>query len=222
MSILSDYKTEKVAEIISENIPQNIGNILVVGCGTGLEAAILAQKLEADVVGIDIEDNFDSEAIKISSLEVGDAMSLRFPDSSFDFVYSYHALEHIDNPVIALKEMKRVLKDGGGYWIGTPNKNRLIGYIGSKNTTMGQKITWNISNWRARLTGKFKNELGAHAGFSAPELEFLLRSVFRNNLNVSDIYYMKIYNRKKLLISFLKNFCLASVAYPSVYFMGSA
>ena len=222
MSILSDYKTEKVAEIISENIPQNIGNILVVGCGTGLEAAILAQKLEADVVGIDIEDNFDSEAIKISSLEVGDAMSLRFPDSFFDFVYSYHALEHIDNPVIALKEMKRVLKDGGGYWIGTPNRNRLIGYIGSKNATMGQKITWNISDWRAKLTGKFKNELGAHAGFSAPELELLLRSVFKNNLNVSDIYYMKIYNRKKLLISFLKNFCLASVAYPSVYFMGSA
>ena len=42
MNILSDRKTEKVAEIISERISQNIGNILVVGCGSGLEAAILA------------------------------------------------------------------------------------------------------------------------------------------------------------------------------------
>ena len=222
MNILSDYKTEKMAEIISENIPQDIGNILVVGCGSGLEAAILAQKLEADVVGIDMEDNFDSEAINFASLEVGDAMSLRFPDSSFDFVYSYHALEHIDNPAIALKEMKRVLKDGGGYWIGTPNRSRLIGYIGSKRATIDQKIRWNISDWKAKLTGKFKNELGAHAGFSAPELEFLLRSVFRNNNDVSDIYYMKIYNRKKLLISFLKKLYLSNFVYAGVYFMGSA
>lgn len=221
MNLLSDHKTEKVAEIIKENTTQDIGNILVIGCGTGLEAAILSQRLAANVVGIDIEDNFDRDAIKFSNLEVGDAMSLRFPDSSFDFVYSFHALEHIDNPVIALKEMKRVLKDGGGYWVGTPNRNRLIGYIGSKNATMGQKILWNISDWRARLTGRFTNELGAHAGFTAQKLELLLSSVFRNNNNVSDIYYMKIYARKKLLLSFLKKIRLSSVAYPSVYFMGS-
>jgi len=222
MGILSDYRTEKVAEIISELRPKNIENIIVVGCGAGMEAAILAQRLEADVVGIDIEDNFDSEAINFASLEVGNARSLRFPDSSFDFVYSYHALEHIDNPLIALKEMKRVLKDGGGYWIGTPNRSGLIRYIVSNNSTIGQKLRRNISDWKAKLTGKFKNELGAHAGFSPPELEFLLRNVFRDNNNVSDIYYMKIYNRKKLLISLLKNSYLSSVVYPSVYFMGSA
>ncbi len=92
--------------------------------------------------------------------------------------------------------MTRVLKDGGGYWVGTPNRNRLIGYIGSKTARMDQKIIWNLVDWKARLTGKFKNELGAHAGFSASELEFLLRSVFRNNINVSNEYYQKIYNKK--------------------------
>ncbi len=45
------------------------------------------------MTGVDVEDNFDSEAVKFASLEVGNAMSLRFPDSSFDFIYSYHALE---------------------------------------------------------------------------------------------------------------------------------
>lgn len=222
MIILSDHKTEIVAEIISEKIPHKIENILVVGCGSGLEAAILAQKCGADVVGIDLNDNFCSEASKYAKLELGDAMSLRFPDSYFDFIYSYHSLEHIDNPLIALKEMRRVLKDGGGYWIGTPNRNRLIGYIGSTSITIIQKIRWNIYDWKARLTGKFKNELGAHAGFSATELEYLLKIVFKKTNNVSDLYYMKIYNSKIFLISLLKNTYLSRFAYPSVYFMGSA
>jgi ubiquinone/menaquinone biosynthesis C-methylase UbiE len=221
MDILRDSKTEKIAEIILGNCAQKFENILVVGCGSGLEAAILAQRLEANVIGIDIEQNFDGEAAKFADLEVGDATSLRFADSSFDFVYSYHALEHIDNPLLALKEMKRVLKNGGGYWIGTPNRNRLIGYVGSKTATLGEKVQWNIADWKARLRGNFKNELGAHAGFSFWELKSLLSSVFSTNIDVSDIYYKKIYSGKELLINFLELSHLSQIAYPSIYFMGS-
>ena len=221
MSILSDRRTEKIAEIILENHPQKPEKILVVGCGSGLEAAILAQKLEAHVVGIDIVGNFDSEAAKFASLEVGNAMSLRFVDSSFDFVYSYHALEHIDNPLLSLKEMKRVLKDGGGYWIGTMNRHRLIGYIGSKNVTFGEKVQWNIADWTARLSGKFRNELGAHAGFSSLELQSFLSNVFSTNEEVSNIYYKKLYSSNELLITFLHLSHLSRIAYPAIYFMGS-
>jgi ubiquinone/menaquinone biosynthesis C-methylase UbiE len=222
MNYLSDYKTEKVAEIISENIQSKINNILVVGCGSGLEAAILAKEFNTNVIGIDIEDNFSSEAIHFATLEVGNAMSLRFPDSFFDFIYSFHTLEHISNPLLALKEMKRVLKDGGGYWIGTPNKNRIVGYIGSKSATLDEKIKWNLTDWKARLTGKFENDKGAHAGFSIAELELLLKSIFHNAQNVSDLYYSKIYDRKKHLIQFLIKSHLSNFAYPCVYYMGHA
>jgi hypothetical protein len=37
---------------------------------------------------------------------------------------SDHALEHIPDPRVALKEMRRVLSRGGGYWIGAPNRHR--------------------------------------------------------------------------------------------------
>jgi len=43
-----------------------------------------------------------------------------FPDSSFDVVFSSHALEHTETPIAALREMCRVAKPGGLLFIVTP------------------------------------------------------------------------------------------------------
>src|SRR5215213_3080215 len=99
MNGLTDTKTEKVAEIIRDVYPGPIKNLLVVGCGDGVEAAILATKLSTKVTGIDVTDSFDPAADQIANLQIGDAMSLEFRDESFDFVFSYHALEHISDPI---------------------------------------------------------------------------------------------------------------------------
>ena len=46
---------------------------------------------------------------------LADAHSLPFESASFDCVFSYAALEHFYNPLVALKEIERVLDDGGLY-----------------------------------------------------------------------------------------------------------
>jgi ubiquinone/menaquinone biosynthesis C-methylase UbiE len=220
MSPLTDSKTEKVAEIIRRIHRGEIKNLLVVGCGEGIEAAILAQKLDAKVVGIDIEDNFDKEALKFAALETGDAENLLFKDETFDFVFSYHALEHIQNPKKALKEIHRVLKKGGGFWIGTPNKSRIVGYIGGKNTSLAEKIKWNLADWKARLEGKFENSLGAHAGFTAKELYQMLSEVFPQTGDQTKTYFKEIYAHYPSLIKFIESSHLEQFIYPSVYFSG--
>lgn len=220
MTTFSDGKTEKISDIILTHHPHKLERVLVVGCGSGLEAAILAQQLGANVSGVDIAASFDSEAARFASLRFGNATSLPFADASFDFVYSYHALEHIPNAPLALREMKRVLRDGGGYWVGTPNRNRMIGYIGSKRATLGEKFRWNIADWKARLKGQFRNEAGAHAGFSSGELKALLGDVFATNQEVSDIYYKTLYGDKQWLISLLQHSHLSRIVWPSIYFMG--
>jgi SAM-dependent methyltransferase len=43
-------------------------------------------------------------------------------DKSYDFLLSSNCLEHIANPILALMEWKRVLKDGGSLVLALPNK----------------------------------------------------------------------------------------------------
>ena len=220
MDRLTDTKTEKIAEIIKQVYPNKIERLLVVGCGNGVEAAILAQEFNARVTGIDMEASFDERAMQTADLRIGDAMALEFDDETFDFVFSYHALEHIADPVRALREMRRVLKVDGGFWIGTPNRARIVGYIGAKEGSLSEKIRWNLSDYGARLRGRFRNEYGAHAGFTAPELRSLLTGVFGVVNDVSDKYFSTIYSRFGPAVRAVRVRPISHFVYPSVYFTG--
>lgn len=44
---------------------------------------------------------------------VGDIHKLEFPDGSFDLVHAHQVLQHVADPVQALREMRRVTKKGG-------------------------------------------------------------------------------------------------------------
>lgn len=46
-----------------------------------------------------------------------DACDLRFPDASFDFIYSRSVFQHITNPESALREIRRTLRPGGSAYI---------------------------------------------------------------------------------------------------------
>jgi ubiquinone/menaquinone biosynthesis C-methylase UbiE len=192
----------------------------VVGCGSGAEAAVLAAELQTEVIGIDIEAAFDPEAAAIADLRQGDARCLEFADQSFDLVYSYHALEHIPNCTKALREMHRVLSEGGAYCIGTPNRLRLIGYLGSKDATCREKLAWNVADWMAQARGRFRNEFGAHAGFSSVELKEMLEGVFGETTEITLQYYLGVYRSYATLVNLLAKWSLGRFLFPSVYFMG--
>ena len=72
------------------------------------------------VVGVDAAGDVLAEArarrargVSNLSFEVGDVYRLAFGDGSFDVVHAHQLLQHLSDPVAALKEMRRVCRDGG-------------------------------------------------------------------------------------------------------------
>lgn len=214
-----DLRTEALADLIRGSSRRAIRRLLVVGCGSGKEAAVLAEVLGAETTGVDIVVNFDPEASTAVRLLYGDATRLDFADASFDCVYSYHALEHIPQHVQALREMRRVLADDGLLCIGTPNRSRLFAYLGSR-TSLREKLRWNMIDWKARLRGRFRNEYGAHAGFTSDELRRELQDVFGNAEEITLPYYLRVYRKHVRLCRLLNASGLGQMLFPCVYFLG--
>ncbi|HNZ60934.1 MAG TPA: methyltransferase domain-containing protein [Methanofastidiosum sp.] len=95
--------------------------ILEVGCSTGYITRYVAQKFDCEIVGADISEILielareESEKLDLKnvSFERASAESLPFVDNSFDIVYGEAITALVSDPVMALKEYRRVLKKGG-------------------------------------------------------------------------------------------------------------
>jgi ubiquinone/menaquinone biosynthesis C-methylase UbiE len=65
-------------------------------------------------VGIDVAKSVLEEAKKIvgqdADIEYGDVYGLQYESKSFDVVHAHQVLQHLQDPIKALKEMKRVSK----------------------------------------------------------------------------------------------------------------
>ncbi len=218
MNANANAKTKALINALPSTLELN-GPILVVGCGTGAEAGELARKTGQEVVGIDLGGQFafDHEGSAPAQLLQMDAQNLRFADGSFRLVYSFHALEHMASPRAALAEMARVLAPGGTFVIGTPNANRIVGYIGS-TARLSDKVLWNLADWGARLTGRWSNEKGAHAGFKRDELRRLCEEAFGHVFDVTSAYYDRLYGGRTSAL--LQAPVFGELTVPCVYMAG--
>lgn len=97
-------------------------SILDVGCGPGSITIDLAKKVPTGhVVGMEyVSDTLEgaqslatSEGVSNVRFQIGDIHDLPFPENTFDIVHAHQVLQHITDPVQALKEMRRVVKQGG-------------------------------------------------------------------------------------------------------------
>ena len=107
---------------------------LDLGCGAGRHVHAMYYHAECHVVGIDLgfEDvkrtregfgtcpDMDPDTRRRFSLSVGNALSLPFPDASFDKIVCSEVLEHIPDYRQAVAEIDRILKPGGTLAISVP------------------------------------------------------------------------------------------------------
>ena len=107
---------------------------LDLGCGAGRHVHAMYYHAQCHVVGLDLgfedvrrtRDGFgfcpdmDPETKRSFSLTVGNALSLPFPDASFDKVLCSEVLEHIPDYKQAVAEIDRILKPGGTFAVSVP------------------------------------------------------------------------------------------------------
>jgi len=97
-------------------------SVLDIGCGPGTITADLAERVApGPVLAVDQS----GEVLDVARAEVqrhnlsnvtfttADVHNLEFPDDAFDVVHAHQVLQHVADPVQALREMRRVCRPGG-------------------------------------------------------------------------------------------------------------
>jgi ubiquinone/menaquinone biosynthesis C-methylase UbiE len=97
-------------------------SLLDCGCGPGSITLGFAEIVApGNVVGVDLAEN-QLELARLNAreqglpnlrFEIANVYDLPLADNSFDAVFSHAVVEHLGDPLKALKEMRRVLKPGG-------------------------------------------------------------------------------------------------------------
>lgn len=123
-SVLRAHRRRSAADSAAYLLPRITpdARILDVGCGPGTITTDLARLApQGSVVGVDVSAAVVGEAADTArtagvpnvEFTVGSAYDLAHEDASFDVVHAHQLLQHLSDPVGALREMGRVCRPGG-------------------------------------------------------------------------------------------------------------
>ena len=121
--------------------------VLEAGCGWGFFVRKLSEKAKM-VYGIDFENKMLKtcrnmcKGKKNIRLIKGDVRTLPFKDKTFDLVLCFGVVEHFDESVEAIKELKRVLKKGGKLIISVPSAYNITGRILRRIAILRKKVPY--------------------------------------------------------------------------------
>jgi SAM-dependent methyltransferase len=146
--------------------PNSTLKILDVGCGTGANLEMLSQFGEAE--GVDVSDEALSFCRQrgLTNVKQGAAESLPYKTDSFDLVTGLDVVEHFDDDLAGLKEMRRVLRQGGRALLFVPAFMFLWG------------VQDDVSNHRRRYTLKELKGVVQDAGFEVERATYVNLSFF--------------------------------------------
>lgn len=104
--------------------------ILDCGAGTGkLHFYDFKNKCQ-EIIGVDLDKKVLDNPLVHKSYQAN-ILELPFSNNTFDIIFANNVVEHIKEPIIFLKEIKRVLKKNGLLFFKTPNKKHYVALISS-------------------------------------------------------------------------------------------
>jgi SAM-dependent methyltransferase len=140
--------------------------ILDVGCGTGANLELLGRFGEAEGVDVSEEALAFCRARGLERVRHGAAEKLPYEDGAFDLVTALDVVEHLDDDVAGLREMRRVLRKGGRALLFVPAFMFLWG------------VQDDVSNHRRRYTLSGLRRVVQEAGFEVERATYANISFF--------------------------------------------
>jgi ubiquinone/menaquinone biosynthesis C-methylase UbiE len=111
--------------------------LLDVGCGSGIFLNVVSDLLaNVSLHGLDYDHRLLDEAslrVNKASFVRASAEELPFEDSTFDFITTFHNIEHLYHPEYFIAECARVLKNGGYVLLATPNPSSYVAKMLKEN-----------------------------------------------------------------------------------------
>jgi ubiquinone/menaquinone biosynthesis C-methylase UbiE len=149
--------------------------ILDLGCGTGIVARLVRERLGGGtrIAGLDISAPMIAKARALApELEwhEGNAMKLPFEEGAFDLLLSQQMLQFVPDPAAALREARRVLVPGGrlllSTWRARPEQPLFdeLGRVAERHLGASNDKRWALGEDRLRV-------LLAEAGFRNVAIE---------------------------------------------------
>ena len=158
------------------------GATLDVGCGNGLYGLHVAA-LGSEVMQIDIEDRRDDRARHLP-FRVMDAQRLEFPDREYANVMAFDIMEHLDDDVLFLKEIRRICR--GRVLLSVPNADDE-----QPNRIALTHVHHTDKTHRREYTKEGLVDLLNRTGFQVLEV--------RPNLNTALLYFARALAKERLL-----------------------
>ncbi len=163
----ADMAFKKRVQTIFEWLPPRDDlTILDCACGRGFYLNMYRYVSGCKLVGVELDDEVIRKAqrnvghLPDVTLTRGNIYRLPFPDNSFDGVILSEILEHIDDDVAGLREVRRVVKPGGVVAITVPNANYPFGWD-PINKTLEKVLHRHIG--RGPLAGIWANHVRLYA-----------------------------------------------------------
>ncbi|MBT1001404.1 methyltransferase domain-containing protein [Paenarthrobacter sp. DKR-5] len=123
-SVVRAHASRTAASSASYLVPQLRPGLSVLDVGSGpgtITADFAALVAPGPVIGLDRSADVVAQARDLAaerglenlSFRTGNIYDLDFPDDEFDVVHAHQVMQHLTDPVEALREMRRVAKPGG-------------------------------------------------------------------------------------------------------------
>lgn len=126
------WHTRRFSEVLKVLKPVE-GPVLDVGCHSGTFTSRVIHKIGSQkIYGVDISHSaidLAKKRLPKGNFQVADAAELPFKDNFFDAVICLEVLEHVDDPLKAISEIKRVLKRDGYAVMLVPTDNNLFKWV---------------------------------------------------------------------------------------------